>query len=234
MSSVAARFARGGLAGWLRPRAQPRRPWLGRLGACLRIPRRRRAAFAGYSRRSLPAEAAEAAAKAEVASAVAWALVLAPATCAASPTGMIGPEPPYPYPLPTACLPQPAATPHPRGLCPPRAPKEITLLDVTAENADVRIGLFVEGDKACDGCAKWASKELPNLTWAQIVKHLDAGDMDDLFENHPVLGTATPHLHERSLQLFENNHVGHEMYTKCSALTEGDVTRLYEKSPKTL
>ncbi|CAK0909567.1 unnamed protein product, partial [Prorocentrum cordatum] len=129
--------------------------------------------------------AAEAAAKAEVASAVAWAL-------------------------------------------------EITLLDVTAENADVRIGLFVEGDKACDGCAKWASKELPNLTWAQIVKHLDAGDMDDLFENHPVLGTATPHLHERSLQLFENNHVGHEMYTKCSALTEGDVTRLYEKSPKTL
>ncbi|CAK0898121.1 unnamed protein product, partial [Prorocentrum cordatum] len=111
---------------------------------------------------------------------------------------------------------------------------EITLLDVTAENADIRIGLLVEGDKACDGCAKWASKELPNLTWAQIVKHLDAGDMDDMFDSHPVLGTATPHLHERGLQLFENNQVGHEMYTKCSALTEGDVTRLYEKSPKTL
>ncbi|CAK0790098.1 unnamed protein product, partial [Prorocentrum cordatum] len=111
---------------------------------------------------------------------------------------------------------------------------EITLLDVTAENADIRIGLLVEGDKACDGCAKWASKELPNLTWAQIVKHLDAGDMDDLFDSHPALGTATPHLHERGLQLFENNQVGHEMYTKCSALTEGDVTRLYEKSPKTL
>ncbi|CAK0878071.1 unnamed protein product, partial [Prorocentrum cordatum] len=111
---------------------------------------------------------------------------------------------------------------------------EITLFDVTAENADIRIGLLVEGDKACDGCAKWASKELPNLTWAQIVKHLDAGDVDDLFDNHPVLGTATPHLHERSLQLFENKHVGHEMYTKCSALTEGDVTRIYEKSPTTL
>ena len=105
---------------------------------------------------------------------------------------------------------------------------------MTAEDADIRIGLLVEGDRACDGCAKWVSKELPNLTWAQIVKHLDAGDMDDLFDNHPVLGTATPHLHERSLQLFENNHVGHDMYTKCSALTEGDVTRLYEKSPKTL
>ncbi|CAK0823204.1 unnamed protein product [Prorocentrum cordatum] len=148
-------------------------------GSARRVPTHPAAQKGGIRR------AAEAAAKAEVASAVAWAL-------------------------------------------------EITLLDVTAENADVRIGLFVEGDKACDGCAKWASKELPNLTWAQIVKHLDAGDMDDLFENHPVLGTATPHLHERSLQLFENNHVGHEMYTKCSALTEGDVTRLYEKSPKTL